>query len=104
MITHSTAGRVVWKSRRMVGIATVSTELSSTTMSAETTTTASVIHRRGSGTAGVIGRASLAGVTASLGRRHAVWPPSMTNSAPVEYELSSDTSQSASLATSSGCA
>ncbi len=97
MITHSTAGSVVWKSRRMVGIATVSTELSSTTMSAATTTTASVIHRRGSGTVGVIGQASRE-------RSHAVWPPSMTNSAPVEYELSSDTSQSASLATSSGCA
>src|SRR5450432_4914900 len=48
-MTHSTAGSVVWKSRRMVGIATVSTELSSTTISAATTTTASVIQRRGSG-------------------------------------------------------
>src|SRR5215207_6795091 len=53
-MTHSTAGRVVWKSRRIVGIATVSTELSSTTMSAATTTTASVIHRRGSGTPAVV--------------------------------------------------
>src|SRR5215207_8941364 len=51
VITHSTAGSVVSKSRRMVGIATVSTELSSTTMSAATTTTASVIQRRGSGVA-----------------------------------------------------
>ncbi len=46
-------GSVVWKSRRMVGIATVNTELSSTTMSAATTTIARVIQRRGSGTPGV---------------------------------------------------
>ena len=48
VITHSTAGSVVWKSRRMVGMATVRTELSSTTMRAATTTTASVAQRRGS--------------------------------------------------------
>ena len=49
VITHSTAGSVVWKSRRIVGMATVRTELSSTTMRAATTTTASVAQRRGSG-------------------------------------------------------
>ena len=49
VITHSTEGSVVWKSRRMVGMATVRTELSSTTMRAATTTTASVAQRRGSG-------------------------------------------------------
>src|SRR4051812_34695111 len=49
-MTHSTAGSVVWKSRRIVGMATINTELSRTTMSAATTTTASVAQRRGSGT------------------------------------------------------
>ena len=37
----------MWNSRRIVGIATLSTVLSSTTMNADTTTIASVNHRRG---------------------------------------------------------
>ncbi len=47
-MTHSSVGSVVWKSRRIVGIATVSTVLSSTTMNADRMTMASVNHRRGS--------------------------------------------------------
>ena len=51
MITHCRLGSVVSKSRRIVGIATFSTVVSSATMSTATTTIASVNQRRGSGTA-----------------------------------------------------
>ena len=55
-MTHCSWGSVVWKSRRMVGIATLRTEPSSPTMKIPVRTTASVIHRRGStgGAGGVI--------------------------------------------------
>ena len=50
MSTHWRLGSWVWKSRRIVGMATVSTVLSSTTMISAITTMASVIQRLGSRT------------------------------------------------------
>ncbi len=44
--THSRLGSVVWNSRRMVGMATLSTVLSSTTMTVAISTMTSVSHRR----------------------------------------------------------
>ena len=49
VITHCRLGRSVWNSRRIVGIATFSTVLSSTGMATDTITTAAANHRRGSG-------------------------------------------------------
>src|SRR5450631_1542955 len=46
--THWTLGSVVWNSRKIVGIATFSTELSSTTINAALITITSVNQRRGS--------------------------------------------------------
>ena len=49
VITHCRLGSVVWRSRRIVGMATFSTVVSSATMSTDRMTIASVNQRRGSG-------------------------------------------------------
>ena len=61
VITHCSCERVVSKSRRIVGIATFRTELSSPTMNTPVRTTARVIQRRGS-TASAAGGAAVWGV------------------------------------------
>ena len=56
--THNSDGRVVWKSARIVGIATFSTVLSRTTMNAAMSTTESATQRLGSSCSGSATRVS----------------------------------------------
>src|SRR5450759_3064648 len=58
--THWTLGSVVWNSRKIVGIATLSTELSSTTISAALITITSVNQRLGSSSSASLAAASSA--------------------------------------------
>lgn len=62
VITHWSCASVVSKSRRMVGIATLRTELSRPTMKMPVRTIASVIHLRGSVASGGSSGAVVAGV------------------------------------------
>ena len=48
VMTHSRLGSVVWNSRRIVGMATFSTVVSSATITTAIVTTANEIHRLGS--------------------------------------------------------
>src|SRR4051812_32844355 len=53
-MTHCSFGNVVWKSRRIVGIATLSTVVSKAAMSTAERMMTSVIQRRGSSVAGSV--------------------------------------------------
>src|SRR6476646_7089637 len=57
-MTHCSLGSVVWKSRRIVGIATLSTVVSRAAMSTADRMITSVIQRRGSGARSSVGVAS----------------------------------------------